>query len=263
MSGDFNDSDDSDDSDNDEMKTLKAQWAMAEDPEVAELNHYIAQGDDFGVFRQQLATHLQFKKNCPQDAGEYLKKKRRSLALGNRDQFTTDQWFEAIGEDNILEPPHYLLAGHIMKKTYPRPMRDRLEGWARYDPAGDDPNNPLRSNKASAFWMRHDPDCSMLSNPHRQRQRTPPVDPSRSIGPASPLSIRSKPLGSAAVREHGSPSSRPVPESNAFERSLGRPTRIRKQTEKGRLWMEQEAYNRRPASVVESVNKPAQKKRKT
>ena len=251
-----------DDSDDDAMKVLKAQWAMTEDPEIAELNHYIAQGDDFGMFRHRLATHLQFKKNCPQDAEKYLKKKRRSLALYNRDQFTTDQWFEAIGEDNIPEPPLYLLAGHIMKKTYPKPMRNRLEGWARYDPAGKDPNNPLRSDKASDYWRRHDPNCEMLSNPHRQW--TPPVNPSRLTEPASPLSIRSRPLGSAAVQEHGSPkspSSRPVPKSNAFEGSLGRPTRVRKQTEKGRLWMEQNSYNKRPASVAGSVDKP-QKKRK-
>lgn len=46
-----------------------------------------------------------------------------------------------------------------MKKTHSEPMMNRLEGWARYDPASNDSNNPLLSNEASEYWARHE-DCA-------------------------------------------------------------------------------------------------------
>lgn len=130
---------------------LEAQWAMADDPEIAQLEYFISKSDEFGYFRQKLAEHLAFKKSYPQDAIDTIRKKKRSLAMNISHRFTTEEWYEAIGEDNIPSPPHYSIGSWIVKKTYSRPIDHRLDGWAKYDPEGKDPNNPLRSSKAAEY----------------------------------------------------------------------------------------------------------------
>ncbi|MCJ1270358.1 hypothetical protein MMC22_010254, partial [Lobaria immixta] len=124
---------------------LKAQWAKSSDPKIAQLEYFIKKGDDFGYFRQKLVNHLAFKERNPQDAAEDIRKKKRYLALNIPHRFTTEEWYEAIGEDNIPSPPYYTMGPFILDKGFPKEINQRLEGWAEYDPQGNDLQNLLRS----------------------------------------------------------------------------------------------------------------------
>lgn len=54
---------------------LKAQLAMASDPEIAELRYYIGINNDFGIHRKQLARHILLKQKDPHTANKNSKSK--------------------------------------------------------------------------------------------------------------------------------------------------------------------------------------------
>lgn len=135
-----------------------------------------------------------------------------------------------MGEDYISEPPYYTIGKFIMPKTYPKPLNIRLDGWARYDPDGKDPNNPLSSNKASKYWKRHDPNCLMPSNPHRQCLS--PIESSFSLALIEP------------------------------EKCLTRSKRVRTLIEKGHQWAEKGRQTRNASQVLDkSMIVPAKKRK--
>lgn len=105
-----------------------------------------------------------------------------------------------------------MIGKYILPKTYPKPFAMRLNGWARYDPDGEDPNNPLNSDKAVGYWERHNSKCLTSSNPHN-----------RQSSPLHPLPF----LSSSALIE--------------LEKLLTRSKRIRTLTEKSRQWAEESA----------------------
>lgn len=224
-----------------------------------------------------MVNHLAFKERNPQDTAEDIRKKKRYLALNISHRFTTEEWYEAIGEDNIPSPPYYTMGSFILDKGFPKEINQRLEGWAKYDPQGNDLQNPLRSNKALEYWKRYDPDCLMSGNPYRQRSGlTPPLPPFFRLRllPRSSQSHLSHPPSQSHSPSQSFRSSLPTssslspPPSSLNERSSMRPKRVRKPTEKSRQLAEDEkliaeARNRRgrSTSVAKSVEVPAKRRK--
>lgn len=56
---------------------LRAQWAISEDPDIAQLTCYIEQNKDFGgMFSERLARHITYKERYPEDAAELAQRKK-------------------------------------------------------------------------------------------------------------------------------------------------------------------------------------------
>lgn len=190
------------------------------------------------MFSERLTRHMTYKEKYPEDAAETAQGKRRSLAinLGIGHRLTREQYYDALGEDDIPEPlvypqhPNTRLFPNAANYPFPRSYADRLEGWARYDPMKTNLENPLRSSKTLEYWKRHDPECKMSQNPH---QNLPPFI----AVPALSEAPRSK--------------------------------RARKLTEKGRMWVDEKrstakkaADLKRARAASKSTSPPPSKKRR-
>lgn len=217
---DFDDFDDfNEGSQSEDGSELMAEWAMADDPELAMMHTHLKmekyrEGRDY--IEQEIKRRLDRWERNPEGTAEACKGIRRTFAqrLGyGTKHLTREQWYDAVGQDDIPEPPSY---PHIEESRIsrffkrvgnlgPRDQANRLEGWARCDPGGQITDNPLRhtAEKVAKYWRKYDPEGKMRSNPCNQRPVTPPE---RQLSlPKTPLAIRSK--GRTPVRP---PASSPI-----------------------------------------------------
>lgn len=194
---------------------LRAQWAISEDPDIAQLSHYIE------FYSQQLRRHLEFKARYPKEAAERLQRKKRNLALniGIGHRLTKEQYLKAIGEDYIREPPAYPQNSCFpVKRPFPRPSDQRL------DPTEADLRNPLRLSNGVPNLQSHDPECRMSKNPHQAMTASSPS-----------LTILTKSPASKAATETSSASTSNIPNAR-----FTRTRRVGTLTEKGRVWVNED-----------------------
>ena len=75
-----------------------------------QLTHYMKKNKEFcHVFSERLAQHIEFKEKYPQNAAQSIQGKKRALAnqIGIGHHLTREQYYNAIGENDIPEPPVY------------------------------------------------------------------------------------------------------------------------------------------------------------
>lgn len=194
---------------------LRAQWAISEDPDIAQLSHYIE------FYSQQLRRHLEFKARYPKEAAERLQRKKRNLALnvGIGHRLTKEQYLKATGEDYIREPPAYPQNSCFpVKLPFPRPSDQHLNSTEA------DLRNPLRLSNGVPNWKSHDPESRMSKNPHQVMTASSPS-----------LTILSKSPASKAATETSSASTSIIPDAR-----FTRTRRVGTLTEKGRVWVNED-----------------------
>lgn len=166
------------DSDNDSINSIDsissdmmAKWALSEDPQLEERQWRLNSGLDYGGFLQKsLDNHIHNIARNPEGVKEDAIKWRRIWAQKIPKKLTRQQFYYAINEDDIPDPPHFdksLDGPFKSKQDQFRSMAERLHSWAICDSNKEAEINPLRHSpeRVLGYWNKYDPQHKMPTNP--------------------------------------------------------------------------------------------------